>query len=57
MVQGEGAAVFVFEEYEHARARGADIQAEVIGFSMSSDASDIVMPIPNKVRRVRSAAL
>lgn len=44
MVQGEGGAVFVFEEYEHARARGADILAEVIGFSMTSDACDIVTP-------------
>ena len=44
MVQGEGAAVFVFEEYEHARARGAEILAEVIGFAMTSDAADIVMP-------------
>jgi nodulation protein E len=44
MVQGEGAAIFVFEELEHAKARGADILAEVTGFAMSSDASDIVMP-------------
>ena len=44
MVQGEGAGVFVFEEYEHARRRGADIIAEVAGFAMSSDAGDIVMP-------------
>ncbi len=44
MVQGEGAGVFVFEDYEHARARGADILCEVIGFAMSSDASDIVTP-------------
>ncbi|MDB5666246.1 beta-ketoacyl synthase [Cypionkella sp.] len=44
MVQGEGAAIFVFEDYEHARARGAEILAEVIGFAMTSDASDIVMP-------------
>ena len=44
MVQGEGAGVFVFEDYEHARARGAEILAEVVGFSMTSDASDIVMP-------------
>lgn len=44
MVQGEGAAVFVFEDYDHARARGATILAEVAGVSMTSDASDIVMP-------------
>ncbi len=44
MVQGEGAAVFVFEEYEHAKSRGANILAEMIGFAMTSDASDIVMP-------------
>ena len=44
MVQGEGAGVFVFEEYEHARRRGAEMLAEVIGFAMSSDAGDIVMP-------------
>ncbi len=44
MVQGEGAAVFVFEEYEHAKARGATILAELIGFAMTSDAADIVMP-------------
>lgn len=44
MVQGEGAGIFVFEEYEHARARGAEILAEMTGFAMSSDASDIVMP-------------
>ena len=44
MVQGEGAGIFVFEDYAHAKARGAEILAEVIGFSMSSDAADIVMP-------------
>ena len=49
MVQGEGAGVFVFEEYEHARKRGAEILAEVAGFAMTSDASDIVMP--SKTRR------
>ncbi|WP_391482165.1 beta-ketoacyl-[acyl-carrier-protein] synthase family protein [Nereida sp. NH-UV-3] len=54
MVQGEGAGVFVFEEFEHAKARGAGILAEVIGFSMSSDASDIVMP--SKAGAARSIA-
>lgn len=44
MVQGEGAAIFVFEALEQAQARGAEILAEVAGFAMSSDASDIVMP-------------
>ena len=44
MVQGEGAGIFIFEDYDHARARGAEILAEVIGFAMSSDAGDIVMP-------------
>ncbi|MEM7598111.1 MAG: beta-ketoacyl-[acyl-carrier-protein] synthase family protein [Pseudomonadota bacterium] len=44
MVQGEGAGVFVFEELEHAKKRGAVILAEVAGFAMSSDAQDIVMP-------------
>jgi nodulation protein E len=52
MVQGEGAAVFVFEELEHARARGAEILAEVVGFAMTSDASDIVTP--NKMGAVRA---
>ncbi len=44
MVQGEGAGLFVFEEMEHAKRRGAEILAEVIGFAMTSDAADIVMP-------------
>ena len=57
MVQGEGAAVFVFEEYEHARARGAEILAEVIGFSMTSDAADIVMPSKQGAARAISGAL
>ncbi|MDQ7080316.1 MAG: beta-ketoacyl-[acyl-carrier-protein] synthase family protein [Paracoccaceae bacterium] len=57
MVQGEGAAVFVFEEYEHARARGAEILAEILGFSMSSDASDIVMPSRKGAAAAMSGAL
>ena len=56
MVQGEGAAVFVFEELEHARARGAEILAEVVGFAMTSDASDIVTPnLSGAVRAMRGA--
>ena len=57
MVQGEGAGIFVFEEYEHARARGADILCEVAGFAMSSDASDIVMPSKNGAARAMAGAL
>lgn len=57
MVQGEGAAVFVFEDYDHAKARGADILAEVIGFAMTSDASDIVMPSKQGAARAISGAL
>ena len=44
MVQGEGAALFVVEDFEQATSRGADILAEIVGFSMTSDAEDIVMP-------------
>ena len=57
MVQGEGAGVFVFEELEHARKRGADILCEVAGFAMSSDASDIVMPSKNGAARAMAGAL
>ena len=57
MVQGEGAAIFVFEEYEHARARGAEILAEVIGFAMTSDAADIVMPSKQGAARAIAGAM
>ena len=57
MVQGEGAGIFVFEEYEHARARGAEILCEVAGFAMSSDASDIVMTSKNGAARAMAGAL
>jgi len=56
MVQGEGAGVFVLETYEGAKARGAEILAELIGFSMTSDAGDIVMPNQQgAVRAIRGA--
>ena len=57
MVQGEGAGIFVFEEYERARARGAEILCEVAGFAMSSDAADIVMPSKQGAARAMSGAL
>jgi nodulation protein E len=57
MVQGEGAGLFVFEDMDHARARGAPILAEVAGFAMSSDAADIVMPSAQGAERAITGAL
>lgn len=57
MVQGEGAAVFVFEDFEQATARGAEILAEVAGFAMTSDASDIVKPSQKGAERAMQGAL
>ncbi len=57
MVQGEGAGVFVLEEYEHARRRGAEILAEVAGYAMSSDAADIVMPSKQGAARAMRGTL
>ncbi len=57
MVLGEGAAIFVFEDWDAARARGAEILAEVAGFSMCADAGDIVRPSAAGAARAMRGAL
>ncbi|MDO8719916.1 MAG: beta-ketoacyl-ACP synthase II [Polaromonas sp.] len=56
-VLGEGSGVVVLEEYEHAKARGAKIYAEVVGFGMSADAHHMTAPDIDGPRRSMAMAL
>ena len=56
-VLGDGAGVMVIEEYEHAKARGAKIYAEIVGYGATSDGYDMVAPSGEGAQRCMQQAL
>ena len=54
-VAGEGCGVIVLEELKHARARGVEILAEIVGYGATADASHITLPAPGGIGAVRAA--
>src|SRR5690606_16477837 len=57
LVIGEGAGTFILEELEHAKARGAKIYAEVVGFGCTSDGSHVTRPKPETMGYAMEHAL
>ena len=57
LVIGEGAGMLVLEEYEHARARGAKIYAEIVGFGSNGDGSHVTRPEEATMHRCMQLAL